>query len=390
MHWDAQRCRIYVASSVRRGASWFWARTSTGGVVFGTLLREVVEAPSVVAGLDVAQLLGQAEAIPDLFATGYLGVQRIPRGFTLTVDPTRLVPLPAARPWFRLEPQAVRHYPDATSEANAVRSALDEAVAVGLAGSGEIGCFMSGGLDSTTVAVLAARHIDPARVRAWCHIPLAGTPDVTPTMQASDQPWASAVAAAEPGIDLELVTTPLDPTVTEVLQRFISATATAPLVPSNEAWLMDLYAHARDSGLQYLLNGVGGNLSFSMGLRHPSALLVNGEYLAAWRWHTDRGARLAGSIKSLTSAWTTRREERNWIDAFLTPEAAELVQPQREESAMNPAAPFRLRRRDWLHRIATVPDGHWGALIPDVWKDDPYTDPEFLRGGTARPRLRMG
>ena len=47
------------------------------------------------------------------------------------------------------------------------------------------------------------------------------------------------------------------------------------------------------------------------GLRHPSALLVNGEYLAAWRWHTDRGARLAGSIKSLTSAWTTRREERN-------------------------------------------------------------------------------
>ena len=126
-------------------ASWFWARTSTGGVVFGTLLREVVEAPSVVAGLDVAQLQGRRRPSPTSSQPAISGAAH-PTRFHADCRPHASGSAPAARPWFRLEPQAVRHYPDATSEANAVRSALTRPSPSGLQAAAKSVASCPGGL----------------------------------------------------------------------------------------------------------------------------------------------------------------------------------------------------------------------------------------------------
>ena len=87
--------------------------------------------------------------------------------------------------WWRL-PDDERPLAETAPE---LRDRLDDAVAARVAGSARVSCDLSGGLDSTVLAFLAARHVEPGgSLLAFSQPPCSPAND--------DPPWARAAAAA--------------------------------------------------------------------------------------------------------------------------------------------------------------------------------------------------
>jgi len=134
--------------------------------VFASELTALREHPQVPSTLD-------ERALRKYFAYGYVpapltflkGVAKLPAGHSLTLDLATLTPR-ISRYWqYQPEPQL-----DTRDEAELVeefRAKLDAAVARRLVADVPVGCFLSGGIDSSTITALAMRHAGRERIKAF-------------------------------------------------------------------------------------------------------------------------------------------------------------------------------------------------------------------------------
>lgn len=133
---------------------------------FSSELTSLREHPAVPAGLS-------QRALQKYFAYGYVpapltfieGVAKLPAGHSLTLDLDDLAHR-VARYW-QYQP-APQH--DARNEGELIeefRARLDAAVARRLVADVPVGCFLSGGIDSSTVTALAMRHAGKDRIKAF-------------------------------------------------------------------------------------------------------------------------------------------------------------------------------------------------------------------------------
>lgn len=83
--------------------------------------------------------------------TPFAGIERLARGVTVTIEPSRRSEL---RPW---SPPLRQERPPAGEAEERLRTLLDDAVASSLPADGEVLCELSGGLDSTSVLATAHR-----------------------------------------------------------------------------------------------------------------------------------------------------------------------------------------------------------------------------------------
>lgn len=128
-----------------------------------TALREHPQVPSAL----------NERALRKYFAYGYVpapltfleGVAKLPAGHSLTLDLATMQHR-VARYWqYQPEPQL-----DARPETELVeefRARLDAAVARRLVADVPVGCFLSGGIDSSAVTALAMRHAGKDRIKAF-------------------------------------------------------------------------------------------------------------------------------------------------------------------------------------------------------------------------------
>jgi asparagine synthase (glutamine-hydrolysing) len=133
---------------------------------FASELTALREHPAVPASLS-------QRALQKYFAYGYVpaplafieGVAKLPAGHSLTLDLDDLTHR-VARYW-QYQP-APQH--DARNEGELIeefRTRLDDAVARRLVADVPVGCFLSGGIDSSTVTALAIRHAGKDRIKAF-------------------------------------------------------------------------------------------------------------------------------------------------------------------------------------------------------------------------------
>jgi asparagine synthase (glutamine-hydrolysing) len=95
------------------------------------------------------------------------GVHKLPAGHSLVVDLQTHIPQ-VERYWqYRPEPAAERPAGIEQRWVEEFRTLLDQAVARRLVADVPVGCFLSGGLDSSTVAALAMRHAGSERTRSF-------------------------------------------------------------------------------------------------------------------------------------------------------------------------------------------------------------------------------
>jgi hypothetical protein len=262
---DRSRRNVVAACGARTELSLAYTRDANRLVLatgLPALLAHLSWRPQVDVGyvVDSFTAVGSARRALDV-ASPLAGVRRIPYGHLATITEDDV----ALSRWFRPS------FPDSSVNTVArMREAIGLAVADSLPDS-PIAVAMSGGLDSTTVAALAATSGRP--VVGLCHVPVEGTPAPPGRRDLGD--WHRAVATADhvPGLRAEPVINDAGVTMLDVLPAAFEETLSPVFNPASLVWFRLLSARAQSLGASVLLVGQQGNLTFS---GPPAALLHRG------------------------------------------------------------------------------------------------------------------
>ena len=205
----------------------------------------------------------------DLTSTFYTGILRLPAAHRLVVSDGRLT---ISRYW-QTEPEVIRRRFDPRELAAELRYLLDQSVQARLRSLGRVGSMLSGGLDSSSVAMLAARSLPE---------PLPTFSAVTRTAGCIETAMVRHVQAYGTFAAHDLVAEDSAAIAAEV-QQLISRTN--PLGGST-VMIGCLYRLAGQQGCNVLLDGVGGDLLFGSGMALAD-MLRRGKWRRAW--HEARG-----------------------------------------------------------------------------------------------------
>jgi asparagine synthase (glutamine-hydrolysing) len=156
--WDARRQRLFLARD-RMGEKPLYYTVSDGWLVFGSELRAVLAHPVVGRELDreaISRYLA-FDFVPDPHAM-IRGVAKLPPAHSLTAADGKVA---LRRYWdLRFAPDAAVSEEEWGAE---IRRRLDAAVRLRLTSDVPLGCFVSGGIDSTAIAATATRHAPTLR-----------------------------------------------------------------------------------------------------------------------------------------------------------------------------------------------------------------------------------
>ncbi|MFN3350505.1 asparagine synthetase B family protein [Pseudorhodoplanes sp.] len=173
--------------------------------------------------------------------------------------------------------------------AEGLRATLDLAVRRQLRSAHPVGCLLSGGLDSSSVAALAARALAEKnqRLAAFTGVPRRGFAGPVPEGHYADEtPFVEAIARAAGNID---VTYAPDEAAADLgeLERIFLALEGPVRNPTNLGWALALLRLARADGRRVLLGGLRGNHTISWsGWSQALSHLRSGRFLTALRqWH---------------------------------------------------------------------------------------------------------
>ncbi|MGA9422177.1 MAG: asparagine synthase (glutamine-hydrolyzing), partial [Rhodanobacteraceae bacterium] len=164
---DSERRRVFLSRDRfgKKPLYWFLHQDT---FVFASELTSLREHPLAPVELS-------ARALRKYFAYGYVpaplsflaGVGKLPAGHSLTFDLATRAPR-IERYWqYRPEPADARPAGIEQRWTEEFTSLLDAAVERRLVADVPVGCFLSGGLDSSTIAALAMRHVGRERLRTY-------------------------------------------------------------------------------------------------------------------------------------------------------------------------------------------------------------------------------
>lgn len=198
-----------------------------------------------------------------------------------------------------------RHFPTPEAAAEALRGALEDAVRTRLAGTGPVATHLSGGLDSSAIAVLAARALSaaPEHVRRplLAYSFLGSGSSGHPLHD--ERPFVRSVLAQEPSIEWFPIEDgdPLAPGLK--LDRFLSD---APDDPENS-----ICAHSSARGASLILSGWGGDEAATFNGRGALAdALLRGR----WRYLLHE-VRALGRVRGFSAASVLRGEIGSYLRA---------------------------------------------------------------------------
>ena len=157
--WDARRRRLLLARD-RMGIKPLYWTLASGRLLFGSEIKSILE-----SGLVRAE--ANDRAIPELLGARYLsgtetlfrGIHRLLPGHLLTLERG----VAATRQWWDIPVGRAKQDARRLGDADAVdefRCRLEDAVRSRLMSDVPLGMFLSGGLDSSAIAVLMSRMID--------------------------------------------------------------------------------------------------------------------------------------------------------------------------------------------------------------------------------------
>ncbi len=156
--WDPSRRRLLVARDRLGIKPLYYHHADDGTLHFGSEIKTILAADALKAELNAAALPDYlANHAPSGEETLYRGVKRLPAGHYLTWEEGALQ---VRRYWdasFEPVPGAAPH-----SDAQYVRAwgaKFDEAVRSHLMADVPLGVFLSGGIDSSAIAAMMARHV---------------------------------------------------------------------------------------------------------------------------------------------------------------------------------------------------------------------------------------
>ena len=199
MSGTGSRRRLFAARD-RFGEKPFFYTARPGFFAFASELSALIRHPAVDRTID-------PRALQKFFAYGYIpapnalyrGTRKLPGGCSLTLDLADFSV--RERRYWRFAIEADEHAPDdrVPELAEELRALLDRAVARRLVSDVPLGVFLSGGINSSTVLALAARHRTPGSLDTFTIGFNEASFDETPLCAGSRRSYRHAPSRTDPG-----------------------------------------------------------------------------------------------------------------------------------------------------------------------------------------------
>ncbi|WP_173012796.1 asparagine synthase-related protein [Niveispirillum sp. SYP-B3756] len=275
MAWDAAADILILARDPVGGYPIFYHKDKDGtGIAFATDLAALLVGKPGRARLRPEMLAGILGRAPGLTGIGsfYRDVDLLPAGHLLRLDSGVM----SVHRWWRPPPVRVREQPAAE-----LRHLLTAAVEERLRGGRQCAVLLSGGLDSSAIACLAARRLrqDGRRLLAISSV----LPDGWTGPETDERHHIEAVRAQEDNIDIHWVRENPQTQPFGALSRTFELLNCPPYsaVTHMEAALS---AAGQQHGADRVLSGFGGDFfASSRPNTFPLALACEGDWQAAWR-----------------------------------------------------------------------------------------------------------
>jgi asparagine synthase (glutamine-hydrolysing) len=261
-----------------------------------------------------------------------------------------------------------------------LRECLDGAVRRQMRSAHPIGCFLSGGLDSSSVAALAARALAEKnqKLAAFTHVPRKGFDGPVPLGRYGDEtPYVEAIREMVGNIDVTYIHNDECDDFAD-LERFFVALEGPVRNPTNLGWMLLILRLARAQGRRVLLGGRCGNYTISWtGWSQAANHLLGGRLLTAYRqyrlyYRLSPASRMSAFFRlfvepllpDLIGNWACRRRHPHQLG------------PWQNHSAIRPAfatemgvdARASLVGHDFLYRVR--PGERMKCLPPDDYGGD--------------------
>lgn len=219
----------------------------------------------------------------DHATTVYHDIYRVPPAHVVTVRADGA--MAQRRYWSAADIKPVR-LASGEAYAEGLRECLDRAVRRQMRSAHPLGCFLSGGLDSSSVAVLAAGALREKneRLAAFTHVPRAGFDGPVPSGRYADEtPYVEAIRKAAGNIDVTYIRNDECDDSADIERIFIALEG--PIRnPTNLGWMLAIPRHARAQGRRVLLSGLFGNYTISWnGWSQTVTHLMHGRLITAFR-----------------------------------------------------------------------------------------------------------
>lgn len=302
--WDMQNRRLLLARD-QLGRRTLYFHRGIDFVAFATSYRALLALPGVprqVDELGVADFLILNVRHP--VETFYRDVRRVPVATAAHFHADGL----SLEPYWSPEPKGRLRLSSDAEYAEAAREHLERAVACRLRAQDGIASTLSGGLDSSSVAVTAARLLAPGKLLTVTSVPPLGLalPPLPPSWYADERPYIDAIKAMYPNLDTKLASSDRPHWIDTDPTLFFEAGGLPARNVLNIGWLLPGYDQIKAAGISAMLTGEGGNPAWSNdGLRTLNSLFRNGHW-----WRLVRELRLADRNRPFSFDWTAllRRE----------------------------------------------------------------------------------
>ena len=346
--WDPRSQQLFCARDIM-GVRPLYVHHAPGRLLaFASRAQALLALTEVPNDLDEGRiadaLIGQLEAI-DKTSTFYQAIKRLPPAHTLTTDPQRSRP----QRYWRLQPGLVSQLPRTDAQwAAALTDVLERAVRNHLDGDVRVGCMLSGGMDSSSLAVIARDQL------------AAAGKEPLPTFSSIDNdPACPETRAIRTMLELPGFTpTLIAPADIESLREELTAAVRHADEPFDTSFLLHTqYLMAARTGVGALMDGIDADTLLSDGdalVRQVRA----GRWLAAWR-----NARGLQRIYRTPVWWSLTRATRaalvpNWLRKAL--HGRRLDARARNNVRLSLLAPDFAARIDLRERLRT--HASWRSL----------------------------
>ncbi len=160
--WDPRQQRLFCARDIM-GVRPLYVHHQTGKLfAFASHAQALLALPDVPKDLNegrIADFLVDHLEGMDRTSTFYRVIERLPPAHSLTTDPSRS----QQQRYWRLQPGLIKILPTTDAQwAEALTAVLENTVRNHLAGNERVGCMVSGGLDSSSLAVIAKDQLAAA------------------------------------------------------------------------------------------------------------------------------------------------------------------------------------------------------------------------------------
>ena len=281
--WDAHEESL-VACRDHIGLRALCYHETTQRVVVASAPRAVLGLPDVERAIDEQKIADQlVQMFHDGERTFYKGIKRVLPGHMLRIDQSKTE---STKYWSLDEVPEVRHGSD-EDYVEAGLELFNEAVRAQVTDGSRVGTFLSGGLDSSSVAVTALDHLSANQtLPAFTWVPSKDWDGrCRDGVYGDETPFIEDICRLHPRIKPHFVRSE-GHGLFHQLDEFLDYSGVAPRNAINLCWIHDINMAARDQGLNVLLDGGMGNMSLSW----------SGEGVLLERWQQKDYANLARDV----------------------------------------------------------------------------------------------